>query len=226
MLGQAMGPTEPTAGQAAPAGGRRLFVPWGLLLALGVYATAVLWYIQHTYWSSPEYQAAVHLYRAQEILGVDGGRKAPRERMLEAYQHLLEAARLMPQVKELHELLERLNWRFEERKLGLPSELRLRAEAVAAVWQRIQRERQPILVVGVRDRGWAPDQLAEGPGRAFRWSLLGVLLIVVAWGYGRFNEKRSRERKREEEIRAMEREVEELAGQREKLRGREERRRR
>jgi hypothetical protein len=202
---------DPVAAAAKLRPRQKFPVPWGLFIALGVYALGVTGYIWVAYWSSPEYQAAEHYNSAWEILGRDEGRKAPREQMLEAYEHLLEAARLMPQVKSLHDQLESLNWRFEERKLRLPPEYTLRAGAVASVWQRIQAEQQPILVVGARNRGWAPDQLADGPATTVKWSMIGVLIIVVIWAWGRFNGNRLRAVEHEQELRKMEREVKELA---------------
>lgn len=179
----------------------------GLCLALGVYALLVLAFVSWRYWSSPEYQAAVHWEEAAELLGSDGGRGISREKLIEAYEHLLEAARLMPQVRTLHERLESLNWRFEERGLQQPEELRRRAEAVAAIWQRIQQEQAPLLVVGMRDRGWAPSQLREGPGTVLAWSSVGVLALFVLWGYWLFNGKRQQEQKHLAELQRLEKDV-------------------
>jgi hypothetical protein len=193
---------------------QRFQVPWGLFIALAVYAGMVAGYIQLTYWSSPEYQAVQHFDRAWEILGPAEGRTASREELVAAYEHLLEAARLAPDVTKLHEQLERLNWRFEERHLSMPDDLRRRADAVAVLWQRIQQERAPILAVGVRNRGWAADQLREGPGQAVIWSLVGVLVILGAWAYLRFGARQVQEVERDKELKQMEAEVRELAGHR------------
>lgn len=189
-------------------------MPWGLFIALGVYAAMVAGYIQLTYWSSPEYQAVQHFDRAWAILGPAEGRTSSRDELVAAYENLLEAARLAPDVTKLHEQLERLNWRFEERHLSMPEDLRRRADAVAVLWQRIQKERAPILVVGVRDRGWSADQLRDGPGRAVSWSLLGVVLILAAWAYLRFGARRIEEAERDKELVKMEAEVRALAGHR------------
>src|SRR5205823_13928708 len=132
---------------------------------------------------------------------------------------LLEAGRLMPEIRELHERAERLNSVFLERHISQPPELRRRAEANAIVYQRIAQERAPILVIGVRDRGWAPDQLLEGPATTFAWSTVGVLVIVVIWAYGNWNAKRVRAREREAELQKVEREVEELGARRRKPMG-------
>jgi hypothetical protein len=191
-------------------------VPWGLLIALGIYFLCVTAFTWWRYWSSPEYQAATHYAEAVEILGVDDGRKCAPDQLIEAYEHLLEAGRLMPDVKELHERAERLNWRFEERHIKQPIELRHRAEANANVWLANEQKRAPMLVVGVRDRGWAPDQLIDGPATVFKWSFLGVLVIVIIWAYGNWNAKRIRAREHEADLVQVEREVKELGGQRER----------
>ncbi len=165
-------------------------VPWGLFVSLGLYGLAVVGYVYLSYWRTPEYQAAAHFQEAVERLGPNRGRAVSREQLLEGYEHLLEAARLMPEAKPLHDQVQELQWVAEERRIAIPEELRRRAEAVAAVWHRIETERQPTMVVGVRDRGWAPDQLLAGPGRVVKWSVPGALLIVVAWAYRRFGSRR------------------------------------
>lgn len=181
--------------------------PWGLVVAWAVYGLLVLGYTWATYWRSAEYQAAVHYRDAHALLGASGGRQCSRAELEEAYLELVEAARLKPEVKTLHEELEDLNWRFDERHWEVPEHLRNSAEAVAAIWMEIQKANAPILVVGMRDRGWAPDQLVEGPARTLRWSPLGLLLIAVIWAYGRFNAKRQREEEKERERRAIEAEL-------------------
>ena len=207
----ALASAEPKTDPAIhPRGAWRFPMPWGLFIALGVYAALVTLYIAHTYWSSPEYQAAVHYQEAWEILGRSEGRAVARERLIEAYEHLLEAARVRPELKQLHEELESLNWRFEERHWKLPEDLRARAKAVAVLWERIQQEQAPFLVVGARDRGWSAAELVEGPARTAKWSTLGGLVIVLIWGYGQHNAKRVRAREREELLVKGEREVEAL----------------
>ncbi|MFZ5470761.1 MAG: hypothetical protein ACOZIN_15125 [Myxococcota bacterium] len=185
----------------------------GLGVALGVYGLGVFGYIAIAYWRSPEYQAAQHYEAAWELLGPDRDVSVPKEELDLAYTELLEAARLMPQVKELHEQLEQLNWRYEGRRLRQPTELRRRAEAVAMTWRRIQDERQPILVVGARDRGWSPEQLKNGPLRTLAYSSLGVLAIVLVWLYGCFNARRMQQRTRQETIDRAARDIEELRRQ-------------
>ena len=190
--------------------GRSFPFPWGLLVALGLYALAVLGYVWSTYWQSAEYQAAKHWAAARMLLGDDGGRTASRETLIDAYDHLLEAGRLKPEVRTLHEEAESLNWRFEDRRSAVPEDLRRRAEVNAAVWQRIQQQNAPVLVVGLRDRGWAPEQLVEGPARIAKWSPVGALLIVAIWAYLRFSARKVRDQEREEGLQEWEREIEDL----------------
>src|SRR4051794_27390212 len=158
-------------------------MPYGLFIVLAVYGLCVLGYVYLTYWNSPAYLAAEHFQDAGELLGLDDGRKASQETLTQAYGHYLEAARLMPRVKLLHERTEAMRWRFDERHFKMEKDLAMRAEAVAMLWQRIQQEEDPLLVVGARDRGWQPAQLLEGPGRTFWYSLPGGLVIVVAWAW-------------------------------------------
>ena len=192
--------------------GQRLPIPWGLFLALALYGGLVAAYLQSAYWDSPEYQAALHYQQAWDLLGPAEGRTATRDELVAAYEHLLEAARMVPQAKRLHEQLERLNWRFEERDLSMPPDLRRRADAVAILWKRIDEANEPLLVVGLADRGWSPDQLRAGPGKVLRWSLIGVLVILGAWVYIRFSARRVRQREHDQEISKIDREVRQLAG--------------
>ncbi len=211
-----MPPPRPSTIAARPVNPRRqrVPVPWGLFIALGVYALAVLGYVWATFWRSPAYQAMEHYERALRALGHDEGATCPPEKLMEGYTELLEAARLVPTVRPLHEQIERLRWRFDERHLKLSHDLVMRAEAVSALYERARQEHEPILVSGVRDRGWAPDQLAEGPGQAVLWSLPGGGVIIVLWAVWRFGPKRRRAAEHEQELQKLESEVEELAGQR------------
>lgn len=199
---------EPRTAPEVPVAQRRIAaLPWGLLMAWAVYALLVLGYVWATYWRSADYQAAVHYRAAHEVLGPSEGRHSTREELTEAYRHLLEAARLKPEVRTFHDELESLNWRFDERHWRVPEHLRHSAEAVAMTWTNIQKQNAPILVVGLRDRGWAPDQLLEGPSRVLRWAPLGAILIAAVWAFGRFNAKRQREEEKEKELRALEDEL-------------------
>lgn len=196
---------------------RRLPVPWGLLVALGLYALSVLGYVWATWWRSPDYIAAEHYTAAREILGPKQGRGVGREGLLSAYTHLLEAARLKPEVKSFHEQLESLNWRFDERGWAVPQELRNRAEAVALTWMNIQKANAPILVIGVRDRGWAPDQLLEGPRRIAMWSPVGGLLIIALWASLKFNARTARAQQKEADLQQVESELAEFDLQRHRV---------
>ncbi len=158
-------------------------IPWGLFVVLVLYSLGVWAYVWLTVWQAPQYVAAQHWGRADTLLGVDEGRTVSPETLLAAFDEVLEAARLLPEEEQFAEQLERLRARFAERRLPLdPSRLQ-RAEAVSASARRIQEARAPLLVVGARDRKWAPDQLAEKPQRIVLWSLPGGALILAVWAY-------------------------------------------
>lgn len=210
-------PDIPIVSPQGPLAPPRLGFPWGLLVALAVYALAVVGYAWATYWRTDNYKAAQSYAAAWQLLGHDEGLSATPEQLTQAYALLLETARLKPDVKDVHDQLERLNWRFEERRMKVPEDLRRGAEAVAILWQRIQQARAPILVVGVRDRGWAPDQLIEGPKRLFRWSPIGGLLIIALWAYGRFNAQRVAAQTKESQLQGTEHELAERQRVRERM---------
>jgi hypothetical protein len=215
-----MKPARPSTIAARPviAKRQRIPIPFGLFIALGVYALCVLFYVWFTFWRTPEYQAMEHYERALRSLGRDEGLSCPPEQLMDGFTELLEAARLVPTVKPLHERIEHLRWRFDERHLKLPIDLVRRAEAVSALYERARQEREPLLVSGVRDRGWAPDQLADGPGRAVLWSLPGAGVIVVLWAVWTFGPRRKRAEEHEQELVKLEKDVEQLAGHRESAR--------
>jgi hypothetical protein len=190
-----------------PDAARPSLVPWGLLIALAIYAAVASGFAVWHLWHSPDYQAARHYRMSVALLGKDRGRTATRETLVEAYGDLLEAAVRVPEVRDFHDALESLNWRFEERHWTIPGDLRRRAEAVATLYTRIQMERRPLLAVGARDRGWDPDQLLDEPMRLAFWFGLGGMGIVVAWAYLRFGERARRESERNEQLSEVEREV-------------------
>ena len=192
------------------AAARKFPIPWGLFIVLGVYALAVLGYVWTTYWNSAEYKAALGYANALMILGVDDGRKCSEAQLNTAFEATLEAARLMPDERQLVEHLENLRHRFEERKFKLKPELVKKVEMMSANTMRIEQERKAWLVVGSRDRGWAPDQLLRGPERALLWSIPGGVLIIAFWAYTRFSGKALRDQEHEAELKKSEREVEEL----------------
>jgi hypothetical protein len=177
---------------------------------LALYGLAVLGYVWTTYWNSPEYKAALGYASALMILGVDDGRKCSEAQLNTAFEATLEAARLMPEERELVDHLENLRNRFEERKFKLKPDLVKKVEMMSANTRRIENERKAWLVVGSRDRGWAPDQLLRGPQRAVLWSIPGAVLIIAFWAYTRFSGKALRSKEHEAELKKSEREVEAL----------------
>jgi len=192
-------------------------VPYGLFIVLGLYLLGVLGYVWGTYWRSPEYLAAEHWNASVQLLGVDDGRKCSQADLERAFDHLAEAARLMPRVRGLPERLERLRWRFDERGFKLSEDRKRRAEAVSAVTRRLEEAGEPWLVVGSRDRGWAPDQLMEAPGKVVWWSMPGGVIIILVWAYLRFSRKAVREREHEQELKKSEAEVKALGAFRQGL---------
>lgn len=210
-------PPSKSPAPPAPAKRRAFPIPYGLFIALAVYAVAVLAYIKFEYWDAPGYVAAEKYSRALWLLGADDGRKCSEAQLTEAMELILEAARLVPDEKSLAEHTERLRYRFEERKFKIPKDLERHAELVSATAQRREREKDPWLVVGVRDRGWGPEQLLGGPKRAALWSIPGGVLIILIWAYGQFNARKIREREHEDDLKKAEAEVTALGQFREGL---------
>jgi hypothetical protein len=189
-------------------------VPWGLFVVLALYGLLVFGYVWKTYYEAPEYQAAQHYAKALALLGVDDGRSCSEAKLREAFRHVLEAARLMPQEKELATHTERLRWRFDERGFRPDVEDVRKAELVSKAARRVDEERQPWLVTGSRDRGWAADQLLAGPERVVWWSSPGAVLIIAVWAYGQFGSRKAREREHEADLSRGEADLEKLAAYR------------
>lgn len=205
---------EDTQTQADPAPAKKLRLPfpfpWGLLVGLGLYALAVLGYVWATYWRTPEFQAGEHVEAAMELLGGDDGARLSQPQMEEAFVHLLEAGRLVPRDRWVHERLQLLRVRMDERKLRLSPELVRRAEAIALLLERIENEEAPTLVVGLRDRKWTARDILTGPKNAVLWSIPGGVIIVLLWSYRAFTERRVRGDEREAGSQKRERELEDL----------------
>lgn len=189
---------------------QRVPFPWGLLVLLVLYAIFVSGWLTYRYWTSPEYQAAVAYDEAWSLLGKDGGRSAPPEELQRAFELLIKAGYLMPQVKTIHQDMESLRFRYAEREMELPRHLEFGAEEASRRWLEIDEANQPILVVGARDRGWDYETLKVGPTRVLLWSvLLGFVFVLIAlyvWWVGVVTAWE----KREEHVQEVEADVEDL----------------
>ena len=186
-------------------------IPWGLMIALGIYALLALGYVWGTYWNSPVYQAAEHLEAAIGILGVDDGKTCPRPKLEEAFVHLLEAGRLVPQERWIQTRIEAIRWRFDERHFKLSEDLKMRSESVAMMHERIQSaSAHSYMVVTERERGWAPDQLLAGPGRVLWWAIPGGAVICLVWAWWRFGPTRVKAQEHEADLLKQEAEVKQL----------------
>lgn len=185
-------------------------VPWGLFVLLGLYAAGVYLYIWANYYDSPEYKAARSYARALALLGDGDGRRCSEDNLNQAFKLTMEAAVLLPENRDLVEHLESLRHRFDERHLKLNKEWVNQVEMMSAHTLKREQERQSIGVVGMRDKGWHPEQLLEGPQRVVMWSIPGAVLIIAFWAYTKLNRRAQRAKEHEEQLRAQEKEVEEL----------------
>ena len=195
----------------------RFPMPWGLFAILILYAGAVVFYIDQAYWESPDYQAVVHFVAALKALGTEEGATCSEEKLREGMNHLLESARLAPQEKGFATRVERLRGRFEERKFKLPEDMKHRAEAVSKHAMMQDESRKAWLVYSQRERGWAPDQLLEGPQNVALWSIPGGVLIIVVWAFQQFSHRRAWQLEHIRHVKDQERELEELGAFRQGL---------
>lgn len=184
--------------------------PWALVVLLGLYAAGVYMYIWVNYYDSPEYKAARSYARALALLGDGDGRRCSEENLNQAFKLTMEAAVLLPENRELIDHLESMRHRFDERHLKLNKEWVNQVEMMSARTLKREQERQNIGVVGVRDKGWHPEQLLEGPERVVMWSIPGAVLIIAFYTYTRFNRRARLAQEHEEQIRAQEKEIQDL----------------
>lgn len=192
-------------------------VPWGLFIVLAAYSLLVLGYVWATYWNSPEYQAAKGYAHALRLLGVDDGRKCSQAELEEAFDLVAEAARLVPTEHGLAEHLERLRWRFDERKFPLSVDRKHRSEFISVLAKKEADARKAWLVIGSRDKGWAADQLLAGPQTTVLWSTPGFVVILVVWAWLRFTGRNVSGDEKEKDLRQQEAHLKELGRFREGL---------
>ncbi len=185
-------------------------IPWGLVVLLGIYAGAVVFYIDATYWSTPGYQAAEHVEAGAILLGGDEGKSLDQKKMEEAYSHYLEAARLMPELRWIHEKLQRLRYKMDERGMKLSKELVMRSEALAVLLQRAEQADAPMLLISARDRGWTSEAVLSGPKTVALWSIPGGILISIFVIFRTWTEHRLRTEGKEGESQKLEKELVEL----------------
>ena len=184
--------------------------PWGLLVVLGVYCVALVGYVYTQYWSSPEYVAAQKYTQARQLLGLDECAKCSESELNEAMVLVLEASRLVPDEQWFPLQIERLRWQFERKKFKLSVDLARKAELVSLQARRAAEKKQPYLVIGAKDKGWAPEQILAGPQRALLWGVPGLVLIIAWWAYLRFAAHRVRQKDREGELKKAEANLQEL----------------
>ncbi len=184
--------------------------PVGLLVVLVVYAGLVLAYVQQTYWSSPDYQAAQAYAKGLTLMGPEYGRKASEANLRAGLDQLILASRLQPNDRSIAENLEHVRWVFDERKLKLSPEVLRSIELVSMNVRRAEQAREDLLPVGLHAKGWAPEQLLGGPQRALLFSIPGFVLIIMFWGYTRWSRRAQQFDTREAILREEERKLEEL----------------
>lgn len=203
-------PASPQAAPKKPLQKIPFSVPWGLFIVLGLYAAAVYMYIWTNYWDSPEYKAARSYARALALLGDGDGRRCSEADLNQAFKLTMEAAVLLPDERGLVQHLEDLRHRFEERHLKLNKEWVNQVEMMSARTLKREQERQSIGVVGVRDKGWHPEQLLAGPERVVLWSTPGAVLIIAFYTYTRLNRRAHLAKEHEAQLKAQEKEIEDL----------------
>jgi hypothetical protein len=192
----------------------RFPTPWGLFIALGLYAAVVAGYLAIRWWTSPEYKASKEYAAAWQLLGKDRGRHCTRDELDSAYAHLVQAAQQMPQVRELHEDIEEVGWRLDEHHWRPRADLQAAADALGVVWAQTQERHGSLLESSLRDQGWDPESLQNGPGHALAWSLAGAIAIVIVWAYLRLTARGVQGREKEGRLRQLEREAVERGAQR------------
>lgn len=171
---QDVGPQKPP-----PRRKPRLF-PIGLLVTLAVYGLLAREYIRREYYQSPQFQAAVRLRQAQELLGRDDGRTARREDLLEALRLSVDAAGILPDNAWAHRRAEIIAARMSERRVDVPDAIRRKMDMLGAKWRRMQDDRTWELPVTARDL-WDVDAVIRAPRTAVNVAIGVGFVIVLVW---------------------------------------------
>ncbi len=173
------------------ASGPRRFIPVGLVVTLAVYGVLVQLFLSYQYYSAPEYQAALRLHEAQELLGSDDGRTASRENLTRALDLSLEAASLVPSNTWAQKRAEITLARMRERDVEIPIDLRRKMDFVGAKWREIQDDQASVFPIGARDL-WDVDAVLAAPRIVLKVAMILGVAIALAWGYFYYQELRRR----------------------------------
>lgn len=188
----------------------RIHFPWGVVAALGVYAGLVVGYLALSHWSSPEYKAAQHEALANAYLGKTDGREVEERFLYLAYGELAEAALDLPSERVLHERMEGLHRLIEARGFRLPPDLKVRGQAVGALYARHVEENHGYVQDLARSMRLTPTQVLEKPKKVAFWAALGGLLLAVFGTIKSIAGQRAAERDREAWNAGREEQVEDL----------------
>lgn len=174
-------------------GRRRIPIPWGLFILLGVYFGGIYFYLHYEYYNAPEYKAARHLSIALQMLGADDGLTAEVPELLETLDHLLAALTINPDDPYAHQRIETVVRRLNERNAKLPPDKQKQVDALALRYRRMNDLGSSLIVIGPRDM-WDVDYVLEMPGRIARYSIVGGLFIFVIWFYKAWQDRQYLER--------------------------------
>lgn len=154
-----------------------------LVFVLGAYAGAVYGIGAFVYYRSPEYKVQQEILKAEKIMGRDEGRAATPPQLYEAYEHYLNAVAIDPELISAYRRIEAIEWRYAERQVPVPSELKQRLNMASSRSQILKAQAHPgVLPVGPADR-WDFQALSDIPVKAVKFGLFGASVIITAWVY-------------------------------------------
>jgi hypothetical protein len=168
-----------------------LFAPVGLVITLLVYAVIVKLFLDHQYYDTPAFQAALKIHEVQQLLGRDDGRTATQEALVQALDLTLQAANLMPEDNWGLTRAQTISARMAERDIEVPRDLKRRMEFLGARERELALSRSSDLTITHRDL-WNTDAVLEAPAVAIRVAAILGVVIALCWAYVYYQERRRR----------------------------------
>jgi hypothetical protein len=206
--------TTATVADAEVSKGRRgPFIPYGLVITLVVYGALVKVFLDHQYYESAPFQAALKIHEVQQLLGRDDGRTATRDSLLQALDLTLQAANLMPEDSWGLRRAETIAARMAERSIDVPQESRRRMEFLGARERELAQGRASELNLTARDL-WNVDAVLEAPALALKVAAILGVVIALCWGYVYYQGRLARQALGDKATKQTKRELRQLSAHR------------
>ena len=159
---------------------KKSLIPWGLIFFFALYLAGSYTFVRYYTQTTPEYKAAVHFSKGDQILGDDEGKTAEDQQLIAAFNEYVEGSKLTPGDSYGQMRIETILRRLNERHISLDKNQQREMDLLARMYAMDVQRRKPILFVGIRDT-WDIDALEELPLKIFNYSLVIAVFIMILW---------------------------------------------